>query len=63
MDKVIEFLSEHWQWVTLGVTIASAIAASTKTEWDNKIVNFVSKVVNVIALNIGKAKNADAEKK
>lgn len=33
------------------VTVASAIANITKTETDNKIVSWLSKLVNFLALN------------
>lgn len=36
--------------LTAIVTVASLIANVTKTESDNKIVNFVGKVVNFLAL-------------
>ena len=41
------------------VTAASAIAAVTPSKGDDKVVNAIQKVINVLALNVGKARNAD----
>jgi hypothetical protein len=41
------------------IAIASIVTAMTKTTSDDKAVNFIKKIVNVLALNIGKNKNAD----
>jgi len=40
------------------VTVASTIAAITKTETDNKWVGRFKKLVDVLAINVGKAKRA-----
>lgn len=45
--------------VTMIVTVASAIAIVTPTPVDNMVLKFVKQVLNVLALNMGKAKNKD----
>ena len=44
------------QVATAVVTAASAIAAVTPTQVDNRVVAWLRKAVNVLALNVGKAK-------
>lgn len=41
------------------VAAASAITALTPTKTDDKILDFVLKILNWLALNVGKNKNAD----
>ena len=51
-------------WVaalTALVTGATAITALTPTKADNQVLDFILKVLNTVAGNIGKNKNADAE--
>jgi len=42
------------------ITVATAVTAITPTKADDKIVNFVLMVLNVVAGNVGKNKNADS---
>lgn len=62
MTEVITWITENWLLISTVaahvVAIAAAIAAVTKTETDNKVVAFLRKVLDVLALNVGKAKNA-----
>ena len=52
-------------WETIGIAVASVVAAAaaiatiTPTKTDDKIVNVLLRVVNVLGLNVGKAKNKD----
>lgn len=46
--------------VTGILSVATVITAMTKTKWDNKIVNILSKILNMLAGNVGKNKNADS---
>lgn len=49
-------LYEYIQIASLVVTVASAIAALTPTPKDDKIVAKLYKIVDILAINIGKAK-------
>lgn len=45
--------------LTLLVTSASLIASITPSKSDNVIVDFIAKCINVLGINVHKAKNAD----
>ena len=51
----MEFITNHWQEIMIAVpsviAAASAIARITPTRHDDEVVNFILKVVNVLALN------------
>lgn len=49
-------------WAGLIVTVATALSAALPSLHDNKFFNVILKVLNVLAGNIGKNKNADAVK-
>ena len=67
----MEFLSNAWEWYTAGgasawiagitgiLTAATLITAVTKTTVDNKIVNFLLKILNFAAGNVLFNKNKD----
>lgn len=64
MDSIVEFITSGdlnaWLVAVTGViTAATAITALTPTKTDNRIINVVLKVLNVLAGNVGKNKNAD----
>ena len=66
METILEFLQselfEDWFIAILALIVAaSGITALTPTKSDDKIVNAVLKVLNWIALNVFKNKNADAD--
>ncbi len=42
------------------VMAATGITAMTKTKSDDKVLNFIKKILNFIAGNFGKNKNADS---
>ncbi len=49
-------------WIGMALTLVgavSAITAVTPTKSDDKLVDLVLKVLNILSLNIGKNKNAD----
>jgi uncharacterized membrane protein YraQ (UPF0718 family) len=52
-------LDQIWPYVTAAVTIAGIIAAVTPTKADNALLATILRVVNLLAVNVGKAKNAD----
>lgn len=60
---MIEYITTNWfeilEAAGLVVTAAAAIAAMTSTPKDDGVVKILRKIVNVLALNIGKAKNKD----
>jgi len=47
--------------ITGAVAVASAIAALTPTPKDDTIVGKIYKVIDLLALNVGKAKNKPGE--
>ena len=49
-------------WVTIIVTVASLIAASTPTPKDDKWIGKLYKVIDLLAFNIGKAKQPPPKK-
>jgi|TARA_B100001939_G_scaffold239845_1_gene207414 hypothetical protein len=57
----MEFLTENvvalFDIVTRVVGIAAIIATLTPNESDNKIIGFISRVVNVLGANVGRATN------
>ena len=49
-------------WVTLIVTVASLIAATTKTPKDDVWIGKIYKFIDMLALNIGRAKESTTKK-
>ena len=41
------------------VTAATAVTALTPTKWDDRAVNVIFRVLNILAGNVGKNRNAD----
>ena len=52
MDIIINLV----QWITTIVTIASIVAASTPTPKDDEWIGKLYKFIDLLAVNIGKAK-------
>jgi len=52
MEMIVNALS----WITVVVTVASLIAASTPTPKDDVWIGKLYKFIDLLALNIGKAK-------
>ena len=52
MDTVMSLV----QWITTIVTVASIIAASTPTPKDDEWIGKLYKLIDLLAVNIGKAK-------
>lgn len=62
MDTVFSLLNAAPAWVTAVtglVTAASAVTALTPTKTDDRIVGGALRVLNVLALNFGRNRNAD----
>tara|TARA_R100001369_G_scaffold16384_1_gene31396 strand:+ start:76 stop:240 length:165 start_codon:yes stop_codon:yes gene_type:complete len=53
MDTIINLVT----WATTIVTVASLIAASTPTPKDDEWIGKLYKFIDLLALNIGKAKD------
>lgn len=53
LDRILEIITV---WLPQVVTIASIVVALTPTPKDNAIIDGIYKVIEVLALNIGKAK-------
>tara|TARA_Y100000114_G_C11651510_1_gene274462 strand:- start:520 stop:684 length:165 start_codon:yes stop_codon:yes gene_type:complete len=52
----MEMLINAITWITIIVTVASLIAASTPTPKDDVWIGKIYKLIDLLALNIGKAK-------
>ena len=62
MEALGTFLESWPLWLTAitgVVTAATAITALTPTKSDDKVVNTILKVLNILAGNVGKNSNAD----
>ena len=62
MEFIAELVAQMPVWlsaVTALVTAAAGITAITPTKTDDKIVSTILRVLNILALNVFKAKNAD----
>jgi len=58
MDIIVSIVT----WVTAIVTISSIIAASTKTPKDDIWIGKIYKLIDMLAINIGKAKEVAPKK-
>jgi|TARA_Y100000034_G_scaffold32262_1_gene39433 hypothetical protein len=59
---IIEYISklpDILHAITMIISGASIIASLTPSQVDNNFLNLVSKIINTLSFNIGKAKNAD----
>ena len=62
IDTLSAFFDSLPAWlvaITSLITAAAGLAALTPTKVDDKWLNWLLRLVNVVALNVGKAKNAD----
>lgn len=63
MEKIIAILEAAPVWLTAltgVVTAATAITALTPSKSDDKVLNTILKILNVLAGNVGKNANKDA---
>ena len=58
----MEMLVNAITWITIIVTVASLIAASTPTPKDDVWIGKLYKVIDMLAMNIGKAKEIAPKK-
>lgn len=60
---MIDYIATNWfeilEVASLVVAAAAAIAALTPTPKDDGVIKTIRKVVDALALNVGKAKNRD----
>ena len=61
MESIKRLLSTYWGAVTSIIAVASAWAAVTPSQVDNKIVALVNKFADWAALNVWKAKDLRPE--
>lgn len=62
MDQIISLLDAAPAWLTAitgVVTAATAITALTPTKSDDAIINTILRILNLLAGNVGKNRNAD----
>lgn len=52
-------LYEYFDIVSAVVTLATAVTVVTPTRSDNKVVDFISQLINFLAGNFGRNRNAD----
>ena len=57
IKTIIENKETIWEIISSIIVIAAAVSAMTKNEDDNKFMDKVYKFINILGLNIGKAKN------
>ena len=61
MESIMSLISTYWGMVTSIIAVASAWAAVTPSQVDNKIVALVNKFADWAALNVWKAKDLRPE--
>jgi hypothetical protein len=62
MDWIVDVINTIPNWVhhvTLLITAMAGIATLTPTKTDDRALSMVLRVVNMVGLNFGKARNAD----
>lgn len=55
----MENIQSYLEIAGMVIAVAAAVAAITPNKTDNEIVNKIIKVVNVLGLNVGNAKNKE----
>jgi len=61
---MLDYIATNWfeiiEVVSLFIAAAAALAAMTPTPKDDSVLKALRKVVDVLALNVGKAKNKES---
>jgi hypothetical protein len=60
LSELLDAIPEWLQALTVLVTAATAVTALTPTKADNKAVDWLLKLLNLLSGNIGKNTNKDA---
>ncbi|MEC9434082.1 MAG: hypothetical protein VYD87_14355 [Pseudomonadota bacterium] len=60
LTTIIDALPAWLNALALLITAAAAIATLTPSKSDDRLINAALKLVNLLALNVARAKNADA---
>jgi|TARA_R110000796_G_scaffold196620_1_gene313023 hypothetical protein len=64
IDQLEQFFTNFPSWLVAATTIVttvSAVTALTPTRSDDKVINSILTVLNILSLNVGANRNADAE--
>ena len=64
IDQLEQFFTNFPSWLVAATTIVttlSAVTALTPTRSDDKVINSILAVLNILSLNVGANRNADAE--
>jgi len=64
IDQLEQFFTNFPSWLVAAtsiVTTVSAVTALTPTRSDDKVINSILTVLNILSLNVGANRNADAE--
>ena len=64
IDQLEQFFTNFQSWLVAATTIVttlSAVTALTPTRSDDKVINSILTVLNILSLNVGANRNADAE--
>lgn len=60
---MVEFITANYEaFIDIGakvIALCAAIAAVTPSKWDNDLLTKVSGFINVLGLNVGRARNSD----
>ena len=62
MDIILNFFADSPAWINALLSIcvsATGITILTKNNYDNKVLNIIIKILNILAGNILRNKNAD----
>lgn len=61
-DTAVDAIPDWLEILSTVIALASVVTAATPTPKDNVVLGVVRKVLDIFALNVGRAKNASADK-